>query len=74
MTFQASDLLAEVRELTAPNDSPPRFYIALETSYTAGLEDAQKATDHSQIVRAVTGISAYPVVAAILVAEITERL
>ena len=65
-TFMVPDVLAEVRDLRAPNDSEPAFYIAVEASYTADVEDMLRATDHAKIVRAVTGRDAYPVVAAVL--------
>ena len=38
-TFLAADLLAEVRNLKASNDTAPAFYISVEASYTADMED-----------------------------------
>ena len=38
----------------------------MEASYTADEEDITKVTDHAKIVRAVTGLTVYPVVAAVM--------
>ena len=35
-------------------------------SYAGEREDIQRATDHAKIVRAVTGLQAYPVVASVI--------
>ena len=64
-TFLAPDLIAEVRELGSTADSEPEFYIVVEASYTGEEEDTEKATDHAKIVRAVTGLQAYPVVVSV---------
>lgn len=64
-TFLAPDLIAEVRALGSDSDSEPEFYIAVEASYTGEKEDLERATDHAKIVRAVTGLQAYPVVVSV---------
>ena len=68
-TFLAPDVLAEVRGLRVPNDTAPEFYIAVEASYTADIEDVLRATDHAKILRAVTGLEAYPVVASVMIVD-----
>lgn len=65
-TFLQPDLIAEVKHLLADDDEPPVFYIAVEASYTADEEDITKVTDHAKIVRVVTGLTVYPVVAAVM--------
>ena len=64
-TFLEPDIVAAVHDLMADDDSEPEFYIVVEASYTGEAEDIDKATDHAKIVRAVTGLDAYPVVAAV---------
>ena len=65
-TFLNPDDIAEVRELQAPSDSDPAFYVVVEASYTGEEEDLLRATDHAKIVHAITGLDAYPVVAAVV--------
>ena len=64
-TFLEPDIVAAVHDLMADDDAEPAFYIVVEASYTGETEDINKATDHAKIVRAVTGLDAYPVVAAV---------
>ena len=64
-TFPQPDIIAEVRDLKAARDAAPAYYIAVEASYTVEKEDIVKATDHAKIVHAVTGLSAYAVVAGV---------
>ena len=64
-TFPGADLVAEVRDLQARPDSTPAYYIALEASYTVEKEDILKSTDHARIIRAVTGVDTYAVVAGV---------
>ena len=64
-TFMAPDLIAEVTEFRS---SRPAFYIAVEASYTGDSEDLLRATDHARILRAATGLDAYPVVASVRLA------
>ena len=64
-TFLNPDLIAEVRALGSAPDSTPEFYIAVEASYTGEKEDIERATDHAKIIRAITGLRAYPVVASV---------
>ena len=78
-TFRRPDTIAEVRDLYAGDDSDPVFYITMEASYTGDAEDIRRATEHAKIVRAVTGLDTYPVVAAVelddeLDAETLSRL
>ena len=65
-TFLTPDDIAEVRDLQASNESDPAFYIVVEASYTGEEEDILRATDHAKIVRAITGLDAYPVVASVV--------
>ncbi len=64
-TFPGADLVVEVRDLQAKLDSTPAYYIALEASYTVEKEDILKSTDHARIIRAVTGVETYAVVAGV---------
>ena len=64
-TFLRPDVIAGVRDLYADSDADPEFYVAVEASYTAEAEDILKVTDHAKIVRTVTGLPTYPVVAAV---------
>ena len=64
-TFLTPDDIAGVRDLQAENDAEPAFYIVVEASYTGEAEDIDKAIDHAKIVHAVTGLDAYPIVAAV---------
>ena len=68
-TFLVPDVLVEVRNLRAPNDTAPAFYIAVEASYTAYMEDMLRATDHAKILRSVTGLDAYPVVSSVMIVD-----
>ena len=61
-TFLRPDIIAEVRDLFAADDSTPAYYITVEASYTGDEEDIRRVTDHAKILRAVTGAQAYPVV------------
>ena len=65
-TFLQPDFITWVRDLFADDDAEPEFYIAIEASYTADVEDILKVTDHAKILRAATGLDAYPVVAAVM--------
>ena len=64
-TFLEPDIVAAVHDLMADDDAEPEFYIVVEASYTGEVEDIDRATDHAKIVHAVTGLDAYPVVAAV---------
>jgi len=64
-TFLGAELVVEVRDLQASLDSTPAYYIALEASYTVEKEDILKSTDHARIIRAVTGVDTYAVVAGV---------
>ena len=65
-TFLRPDIIAWVKDLYADDDADPEFYIAVEASYTSEAEDILKVTDHAKILRAATGLDAYPVVAAVM--------
>ena len=65
-TFLQPDIITWVKDLFADDGAGPGFYIAVEASYTADDEDIIRATDHAKILRAVTGLDAYPVVAAVM--------
>ena len=41
----------------------PAFYLAIETPFAIRERDIDKVTDNAKILRAVTGLAAYPVVA-----------
>lgn len=62
-TFLVPDLVAVVPELRRRDE--PLYYIAVEASYTGGIEDAQRATDHARILRLATGMNAYAIIAAV---------
>ena len=68
-TFLEPDLVAAVQDLMAPDDAPPLYYLVLEASYSIDDEDIIRATDHAKIVNAVTGLSAYAVVAGVRLDE-----
>lgn len=58
-------MVVEVRDLQASLDSTPAYYIALEASYTVEKEDILKSTDQARIIKAVTGVDTYTVVAGV---------
>ena len=62
LTFPKADVIAEVTER---RNSGPGFYIAVEASYTGGIEDFLRATDHAKILRRITGQDAYAIVAGV---------
>ena len=62
LTFPKADIIAEVTER---RNSGPGFYIAVEASYTGGIDDFLRATDHAKILRRVTGQDAYAIVAGV---------
>ena len=61
--FQRPDYIALVVERRAGRVEPA-FYLAVESSYSVGEKDIDKMTDNAKILRAVTGLEAYPVVIA----------
>ena len=65
LTFLRPDVITGINDLFSDNDAEPEFYMAIEASYTGDAEDIHKVTDHAKIMRAVTGLNAYPVVAAV---------
>ena len=62
-TFLRPDIIASVEDLYSGDGAATEYYIVVEASYTGEVEDIDKATDHAKIIRAVTGLEAYPVVA-----------
>ena len=64
-TFLEPDIVAAVHDLMADDATEPAFYIVVEASYTGEAEDIDKAIGHAKIVHAVTGLDAYPIVAAV---------
>ena len=62
--FQRPNYIALVGERRAGRVEPA-FYLAVESSYSVGEKDIDKATDNAKILRAVTGVEAYPVVAGV---------
>ena len=68
-TFLRPDIIAAVEDLYSTEDATPVYYIVIEASYTGDAEDLDRATDHAKIVRAVTGLEAYPVVSAVMLDE-----
>lgn len=69
LTFPKADIVAEV---TQRRHSGPGFYIAVEASYTTDTEDLLRATDHARIIRCVTGLDTYAVVAGVRIAPNIE--
>ena len=62
--FQRPDIVAAVFSPRG-NAEAPDYYIAVEASYSCEDKDIDKATDNAKILRAVTGLKAYPMVAAV---------
>ena len=63
--FRRPDIVAEVKDLTADQASEASYYITVEASYTVEKKDIVRATDNAKIVREITGLVAYPVVAGV---------
>ena len=57
--------MAEVKDLAADQDAAPSYYITVEASYTVEKKDIVRATDNAKIVREITGLTVYPVVAGV---------
>ncbi len=62
--FRRPDVIALVSEMRS-DPMEPVFYLAVEASYSGEEMDIDKATDNAKILRAVTGLHAYPVVVAV---------
>ena len=60
-TFRRPYIIAAVYDIADSNENTV-FYIAAETSHSGEEKDIDKATDNAKIIRAVTGLEAYPVV------------
>ena len=69
-TFEKADLVAAITER---QNSEPRFYISVEASYTGDEEDLLRATEHAKIIRRLTGLEAYAVVASVRLAPGIEK-
>ncbi len=65
LTFARGDIISEVTERR--NDER-KFYLAVEASFTGQPHDVQRAIEHAKVLRAVTGLDAYAVVAGVRVA------
>ena len=63
--FRRPDIVAEVKDLAADQDEAPSYYITVEASYTVEKKDIVRATDNAKIVREITGLAVYPVVAGV---------
>ena len=63
-SFRRPDIVAEVNDLAAGQDAAPSYYIAVEASYTVE-KNIVRATDNAKIVREITGLAVYPVVAGV---------
>ena len=72
-TFLRPDIIASVENLYSDEDATPVYYIVIEASYTGDAEDVNRATDHAKIVRAITGLEAYPVVASAMLDDEMEQ-
>lgn len=67
-TFIECDLLAAV--LGAPTRrAKPMFYIAVEASYSAGMDDYDRAVQHAKVLRCATGLTAFPIVSGVKLAN-----
>ena len=64
-SFRRPDIVAEVKDMAADQDAAPSYYITVEASYTVDRKDIVRATDNAKIVRKITGLAAYPVVAGV---------
>ena len=62
--FIRPDIVAAIIDVT-DEEATPAFYMAVEASYSAERKDIDKATDNAKIVQTITGLKAYPVVAAV---------
>ena len=62
--FIRPDIVAAITDAT-DEDATPVYYLAVEASYSGEKKDIDKATDNAKILRAITGLKAYPVVAAV---------
>jgi len=63
--FRRPDIVAEVKDMAADQDAAPSYYITVEASYTVEKKDIVRATDNAKIVREITGLAVYPVVAGV---------
>ena len=63
--FRRPDIVAEVKDLATDQDALPSYYITVEASYTLEKRDIVRATDNAKIVREITGLAVYPVVAGV---------
>ncbi len=70
-SFPTADLVIAV---TDRRGSSPGFYIAVESSFTAGNSNVRRAAERARILRCATGLDAYAVVAAVRLAPNIENL
>ena len=69
--FRRPDIVAEVKDLATEQVAAPSYYITVEASYTVGKRDVVRTTDNAKIVREITGLVTYPVVAGV---ELDDRM
>ncbi len=62
--FCRPDIVAAITDAT-DEDATPVYYLAVEASYSGEKKGIDKATDNAKILRAITGLKVYPVVAAV---------
>ena len=62
LSFRRPGLIAGVKRIQDDRETPPLFYITVESSYSVREKDYHRATDNAKILRLVTGRDAYPVV------------
>ena len=62
--FRRPDIVAAISDAT-DEDAIPVYYLAVEALYSGEKKDIEKATDNAKILQAITGLKAYPVVAAV---------
>ena len=62
--FIRPDIVAAIFDAT-DEDAIPVYYLAVEASYSGEKKDIEKATDNAKILRAITGLKAYLVLAAV---------
>lgn len=61
-TFLMGDIIARVTEIMGDT---PGFYLAVEASYTADIEDLRRAVEHAKMLRCAGDLPAYAVVAGV---------
>ena len=70
-TFLAGDVIARVTEVMGDSTG---FYLAVEASYTADIEDLRRTVDHAKILRCAGDLPAYAVVSGVRMNSSVEGL